>query len=185
MTMSTNHRFHLAGMRPPSILTLLPLVLVLVIGSPVAQARTQPALPSEERDPTSVAYQIHDGILTQGDLAAAVWLFSSEAAIHTPEGVFHGANGFRGFAHHLRTAFPNVAFTAGDVTTQGDIVTIRWTMTGQHRGAYQSVPASYTTVAIDGITMLRFSGDLVTEGWVVYDRLAVLEQIGTAHRTVP
>lgn len=158
---------------------------MLAVAAPATHAGTQPEMPGRGNDKAVVALQIHDVILTQGDLSAAVWLFSHEATIHTPDGMMYGANGFRGFAHDLRTAFPNVAFTVGDVTTHGDIVTVRWTMTGQHQGAYRSLPASHTTIAIEGITMLRFSGDLVTEAWVGYDRLAVLDQIGTAYHHGP
>ena len=71
---------------------------------------------------------------------------------------------------------PQLAFD--DMLESGDSVTIRFTMTGTHVGTFMGVAPTGRTIALRGITVLRFEGDTVIERWSSADMLGLLVQLG-------
>jgi predicted ester cyclase len=65
-----------------------------------------------------------------------------------------------------------------EIMTGGDLYCCRFTMRGVHRGPFLGVPATERPYSIDGITMMRFSGERVIERWSSADMLGLLVQVG-------
>lgn len=65
-----------------------------------------------------------------------------------------------------------------DSFAAGDRVACHFTMKGVHSGPFMGVPASGKAYAIDGITILRFSGGNCVERWSQADLLGLMVQIG-------
>jgi steroid delta-isomerase-like uncharacterized protein len=78
----------------------------------------------------------------------------------------------------MRGAFPDLHVTVEDAFQSEDRVAVRWSVTGTHRGDHLGVPASGKTIATTGITIAKFRGDKIVEGWDSWDQLEMLKSIG-------
>jgi predicted ester cyclase len=84
----------------------------------------------------------------------------------------------RGFYEQFFAAFADLRLEFDEVLWSGDAATIRFTITGRHVGEYMGVPAGGADVVIPGITVMRFTGDRVSERWTSADLLGLMQQIG-------
>jgi len=107
-------------------------------------------------------------------------------SLYAPEAVFHGfppafapdRDGITAFFHALRAGVPDATISAQDLLADGDRVAVRFTLSGTHTGELLGVPGSGASLDVEGITVLRFSGDRCVERWNRLDDLALLTQIG-------
>jgi ketosteroid isomerase-like protein len=60
----------------------------------------------------------------------------------------------------------------------GDLVSCRFTVSGEHRGDFMGVPATGRPYLLEGITIMRFRGEQVVERWTSADFLGLLVQLG-------
>ncbi len=89
-----------------------------------------------------------------------------------------GREGFRQFVTAVRTAFPDIHFTVEDTLAEGDKVVIRYTGRGTQQGPFAGIPASGKQVQFAGIDIFRIANGQMTEEWLMYDQLGLLQQIG-------
>ncbi len=120
--------------------------------------------------------------LNAGDLAGYLALYAPGIRLHgyTPEPI--GKADVEGFYRNIFTAFGSPQLVFHEMLESGDSVTIRFTMTGTHVGAFMGVPSTGRKIALQGITVLRFGGDTVIERWSCVDMLALLVQLGAVPR---
>lgn len=85
---------------------------------------------------------------------------------------------FLDFVERMRGAFPDLKVTVHDAFEAGDQVVVRWSVTGTHRGDHLGVVASGKPMTTSGITIAKFSGDKIIEGWDSWDQLEMLKAIG-------
>jgi len=76
------------------------------------------------------------------------------------------------------TAFPNCHLGIEDMVCEGDKVMVRYTVTGTQSGKLMDLPASGKPVNFSAIRLLRISKGKIAEESVVWDRLALMQQIG-------
>lgn len=77
----------------------------------------------------------------------------------------------------MRGAFPDLHVTVDDAFGADDKVVVRWSVTGTHRGNHLGTAASGKRMSVTGITIARFSGDKIVEGWDSWDQLEMLKTI--------
>lgn len=107
----------------------------------------------------------------------------------TEDYVFHsqldgkpsGRAALRDRALLLASALHEATLSIEHVMEDGDHVALRWTGRAVHRGDLVRVPATGRPVAVRGITIFRFAGDLVHDEWTEFDGLGLLAQI-SPHR---
>jgi len=162
------HRYSRRIVCPFKTHIMLLVTALLVSVSPVA---AQPV------DAPLMSLQFFEAVLGEADLEVAAAIVAADAVIHTPEGEFVGYEGAGEFASTLQSAFSKVAFVTQEPTIAGDLVTVRWTMTGIHTGAYQGLEAGGAAVSVNGIAVLRFNDSSIVEQWIEYDRLSLMNQI--------
>jgi predicted ester cyclase len=80
----------------------------------------------------------------------------------------------------IRTAFPDLRFTADVVFESGDLVTGRWTMTGTQTGplAMLGLPPTGRPVVMTGQEIFRAADGRFVEVWHQEDLPGVLGQLG-------
>lgn len=61
---------------------------------------------------------------------------------------------------------------------EGDKVAVRYTGSGTHQGDFAGIPASGKRVTIKGIDMFRMADGKITEEWLNFDQLSMLQQMG-------
>jgi predicted ester cyclase len=80
----------------------------------------------------------------------------------------------------IRGAFSEIQLTVEDVCAADDKGVLRWSGVMKHTGDALGMPASHRTVRLRGITLVRFAGGKVVEGWDNWDQLGMLQQIGAS-----
>ena len=88
-----------------------------------------------------------------------------------PEGLKEAARGYRG-------AFPDLELTIHETVAEGELVAIRWTAQGTHRGDLFGIAPTGKQATVTGITIDRYAGGKIAESWTNWDTLGMLQQLG-------
>jgi len=86
--------------------------------------------------------------------------------------------GFKQFHAAYRNAFPDVRITVDQTVSDGDMVAVRWSGTGTHKGDGLGFPATNKPAHFGGMTFVRIQNGKLVEGWNVFDQLGMLTQLG-------
>jgi steroid delta-isomerase-like uncharacterized protein len=101
---------------------------------------------------------------------------------HRPVGEAKGPAALKQFATAFRNAFPDLHFTLEDQFAEQEKAVVRWNFTGTHKGVLLGIAATGKQVTLQGTTILHLSGGKITETWVFWDRLSLMEQLGVSPR---
>ena len=119
------------------------------------------------------------GRFNAGDVAGYLDLYAEDAVLHylPPElpGSLAGARLFYGM---FLNAFPDIHVGVADIFVEGDRAVVRFTVTGTHQGELIGIPAIGKSIAVSGITILRFAGGSCVERWSELDMMGLMTQIG-------
>jgi predicted ester cyclase len=77
-------------------------------------------------------------------------------------------------------AFPDIWFTFEDLIAEGDLVVGRGVIEGTHSGAFLGIPPTHKKIRWTGTRMFRVRNGKVSEGWINFDMLGMLQQLGVA-----
>ena len=115
----------------------------------------------------------------QGKLDIAAEIHAADFSFHPPSlPEMRGIEAYNQFATMYRTAYPDLRFTTEDLIAEGDKVVERWTSLGTHRGELMGIPPTGKQIRSTGISIFRVSGGKLTEQWVRWDMLGMLQQLG-------
>ena len=79
---------------------------------------------------------------------------------------------------HYRNAFPDMRLTIEDIIAEGETVVARWSCRGQHKGELNGIAPTGKQFAISGVTIARFANGKIVEGYVNWDALGLMQQLG-------
>lgn len=96
-------------------------------------------------------------------------LIGEDFVTHAPGGSSGDADGWKSMAHQLASALPDNRTQIHDIIGEGDMVAVRYTSTGTHRGTLFGVPPTNTVLTTGGIEMYRLAGGRIVECWGQYD----------------
>ena len=82
------------------------------------------------------------------------------------------------FARGFLSAFPDVQVHLEDVVVEGNLATIRWTLTGTHQGDLMGIPPTGKPVRVGGMEQIRVENGKVAELWAQIDQMGLMQQIG-------
>ena len=126
-----------------------------------------------------VLRRFFEEIFNQGNLAAADEIVDANYLNHNAApGETPGRAGLTQFVTYLHAAFRDLNFTIEDQIAEGDKVVTRWNATGIHQGGFAGVPATGKPVVITAINIHRVAGGQIQEGWLNWDALGLLQQLG-------
>jgi steroid delta-isomerase-like uncharacterized protein len=89
-----------------------------------------------------------------------------------------GPEAQRAFLAGIYQSFPDIHVEPQHVIAQGDLVTVRLSVHGTHRGEFLGVPATGQRINIQSVDTFRVSDDKIAEQWVLMDALGLLQQLG-------
>jgi len=99
---------------------------------------------------------------------------------HTPfPGTTPNLNGFMNAFSQVLKAFPDFHFHADEIIAKGDIVVVRATWTGTHRGTYMGIAPTNKKLSVTRLDMLRIEGDKIAEHWGFGDDWNKIRQLTT------
>lgn len=116
----------------------------------------------------------------KNSLAVADELFVANSTHHdaaTPE-VGKGPEGEKKRVTMYRAAFPDLRLTIEDMISEGETVVTRWSCRGTHKGELNGIAATGKQFTITGVTIARFASGKIAEGWVNWDALGMMQQLG-------
>jgi steroid delta-isomerase-like uncharacterized protein len=117
-------------------------------------------------------------VWNRGRVEAIDELLSSDAVIHGLGADTHGPDGFKPFHAAYRSAFPDVTLRIDEIVAEGNIVALRWSGTGTHRGTGLGFDATGRRVQFSGMVFARVENGRLVEGWNNFDQLGMLQQLG-------
>jgi len=113
------------------------------------------------------------------DPDAAVSLLTEGYVRHDPNGPeVVGPAGSMMFLQAIFDAFPNLRLDEAALTSEGGLVAVRYVITGTHKGVFNGIPPSGTEVSFEAHDWFMVENGKITEQWVVFDALGLLQQIG-------
>ena len=77
-----------------------------------------------------------------------------------------------------RNAFPDIRFTVEDIITEGETVVARWSSRGTHKGELNGIAPTNKQFNITGVSIARFTNGKMFEGFVNWDALGLMQQLG-------
>jgi steroid delta-isomerase-like uncharacterized protein len=77
-----------------------------------------------------------------------------------------------------RTAFPDLHLTIEDVIAEGETVMTRWSCRGTHKGDLNGIAPTGKQITLYGVTVARVSNGKMAEGFVSWDALGLMQQLG-------
>ena len=124
--------------------------------------------------------RLFEEVWNKGNLQVADELFTPNYAHHDPStpDVGRGPESEKKRATLYRTAFQDLKLTIEDIIAEGETVVARWTCRGSHKGELNGIAPTGRQFAITGISVARFSGGKMAEGYVNWDALGLMQQLG-------
>ena len=75
-------------------------------------------------------------------------------------------------------AFPDLHITVEDMIAEDDKAMTRVSWHGTNKGEFVGIPATGKQVTVTGIIISRFANGKFVEGWLDFDALGMLQQLG-------
>ena len=117
---------------------------------------------------------------SSGKVATADELMAADATIVVNNQAVADIETLKAICRSIREAFPDWHSTFEELVAEGEKVAERWTGRGTHSGEFQGIAATGRRVAVPGTVFYRIVGGKITEFRGQFDRLAMLEQLGSA-----
>jgi len=128
----------------------------------------------------NVVRRLFEEVWNNGYLHVADELFAPNYIHHdasTPD-VGRGPDSEKKRVTLYRTAFPDLRLTIEDSIAEGETVVARWTCRGAHRSDLNGIAPTGKQFAITGVSVMRFAGGKMVEGYVNWDALGLTQQLG-------
>ena len=122
--------------------------------------------------------RFYEDLFNQRNLALVDELCSTNHVFHNPPTTLRGREEFKQLLSLYITAFPDARFTVEDEIADGDRVASRYTFRGTHRGELLGIPPTGKQVTVTGIIINRIVNGKTEEGWLNFDALGMLQQLG-------
>jgi steroid delta-isomerase-like uncharacterized protein len=128
----------------------------------------------------TIVRRLFDELWNKGNLPVADELIAPTYTHHdtsTPD-VGRGPESEKKRVTLYRTAFADMRLTIEDLIAEGETVVARWTCRGAHKGDLNGIAPTGKQIAISGVSVVRFTGGKMVEGWINWDALGLMQQLG-------
>jgi steroid delta-isomerase-like uncharacterized protein len=128
----------------------------------------------------NVFRRLFEEVWNKGYLPVADALFAYNYIHHDPStpDVGRGPESERKRATLYRNAFPDLRLTIEDIIAEGETVVARWSCEGTHKGDLGGIAPTGKPFKISGVSIARFAGGKMVEGWVNWDAQGLMQQLG-------
>jgi steroid delta-isomerase-like uncharacterized protein len=126
-----------------------------------------------------IVRRFFEEIFNQGNLAAADEIVAVDYLNHNAAPTeAPGREGLKQFVSYAHAGLRDLQFTLDDQVAEDDKVVTRWTATAIHQGEFAGIPATGKRVTITAINIHRVVEGQIQEGWLQWDALGLLQQLG-------
>jgi steroid delta-isomerase-like uncharacterized protein len=134
-----------------------------------------------------IARRFREELISTGNLALAAELLAEDYLYHGPDlaGEVRGREAFTQLLTGFRAAQPDMRETVEDQVAEGDRVAQRSVHRSTHQGDLMGVAPTGNAVTVRAIEILRIADGKIAETWVMFDALALLQQVGALPAPAP
>jgi steroid delta-isomerase-like uncharacterized protein len=128
----------------------------------------------------SVVRRLFDELWNKGNLQVADEIIAPTYQHHdasTPD-LGKGPESEKKRVTLYRNAFHDFRLNMEDLLADGETVVARWSCRGVHKGELNGIAPTGKQFAITGVTIARFSNGKIVEGFVNWDALGLMRQLG-------
>ncbi|GAC1637530.1 MAG: ester cyclase [Candidatus Acidiferrum sp.] len=128
----------------------------------------------------NVVRRLFEEVWNKGNVSVADELFSSSYNHHdssSPD-FGRGPESEKKRATLYRNAFPDMRFTIEEIVAEGETVVARWSCRGTHKGDLNGIAPTGKQFNITGVSIARFTNGKMFEGFVNWDALGLMQQVG-------
>ena len=126
----------------------------------------------------AVIRQYKEDILNRRDLAALDAIVAEDYLDHAAfPGQGPGLAGLKQRVAYLFDAF-DPHWTVHDIVAERDVVVVRWSHSGVHRGEFLGLQPTGRAFTMRGIDMYRVTARKMSEHWNVVDMFGLYQQLG-------
>ena len=128
----------------------------------------------------TVVRRLFDELWNKGNLQVADEIIAPTYQHHdasTPD-LGKGPESEKKRATLYRNAFPDLRLTVEGLVAEGETVVARWSCHGTHKGELNGIPPTGKQFTISGVTIAHFENGKMVEGWVNWDALGLMQQLG-------
>jgi steroid delta-isomerase-like uncharacterized protein len=128
----------------------------------------------------AVVRRVFDELWNRGNLPVADEFFASTYTHHDPStpDAGRGPESEKKRVTLYRTALHDLRLTIEDIIAEGEMVMARWSCRATHKGDLNGIAPTGKQIAISGISMVRFASGKMVEGWITWDALGLMQQLG-------
>jgi predicted ester cyclase len=116
--------------------------------------------------------------INQQDLASLDWLMAPDFILHMHGRQKQGWEANKQFLEAEIRAFPDLHVTIEEIIAEGDLVCVRLRETATHNGEYRGLAPTGRKLSYSVAAFWRLAEAKIAEGWVTYDQLDFLKQLG-------
>lgn len=103
---------------------------------------------------------------------------ADDVVLHDHEETIHGIDAVVEHEQTLYEAFPDMEYRLEEIVAEGPIAAARWTVTGTHEREFEGIPPTNATIEVPAQGMVHAEDGAITEVWLTYDRLGIMQQLG-------
>jgi steroid delta-isomerase-like uncharacterized protein len=128
----------------------------------------------------AIVRRLFTELWNNGNLSVADEIFAPNYAHYDPStpDFGRGPDSEKKRAALYRAAFPDLHLTIEDVIAEGETVMTRWSCRGTHKGDLNGIAPTGKHITITGLTVARVSNGKIVEGYVNWDALGLMQQLG-------
>jgi predicted ester cyclase len=115
----------------------------------------------------AAARRLMDEVLTKGNVALLDEILAPDFVEHQqfPPDVPPGAGAVKWFVENFRPAFPDLTITIDQVVASGDLVAVRSTWRGTHKGEWMGMKPTGKAIEFESFDIMRFKDGKAVEHW--------------------
>lgn len=125
-----------------------------------------------------LARRIPEEIFAEGDLELLDELYAEDAVERNAMGTHKGRPEIRESYDSFLTAFPDISQTVENIVAEGDLVAMRITSRGTHKGELGGLEPTGKQIEVQQMFFVRIEDGMITERWFLPDNLSLLQQLG-------
>jgi C-1 hydroxylase len=110
-------------------------------------------------------------------------LMTPDFVVHMDAQKIEGLENNKQFIKDEINAFPDLHVTIEDIISEGDKVWVRLKETATHRGEYRGLAPTGNKLSYKVVAIWRIIHGKCIEGWIVYDQVDFLKQLGAISQT--
>jgi steroid delta-isomerase-like uncharacterized protein len=134
----------------------------------------------------TVVRRLFEELWNKGNLQVADEIIAPTYQHHdasTPD-LGKGPEGEKKRVNLYRNAFHDFRLSIEDLYAESETVVARWSCRGVHKGELNGIAPTNKQFAITGVTICRFTNGKIVEGYVNWDALGLMRQLGVVPEPV-